>query len=261
MNNQFNNQERHLRSLLEGVRDKSVDIDQALDSLRDLPYQDLGFAKLDHHRPLRTGAAEVVLGRGKTPEQVSEIVAALSGRGHLVLVTKTDPQAYQAVLRQTPDATFNELASAIVLEAPDPAPKAGSVAVVSAGATDLPVAEEAAITAELMGNQVIQIRELAIADGDHVRDQMPVLRKARVIVVVAGMEALLAEALAVLAGVPVIAVPTGPSLKADADGPAPLLAPLMTMVNGCAPGVALVNIDNGFGAGFLASQINHMNLG
>ncbi len=252
----MNIQERDLRSLLEGVRDKGLDIDQAFELLRDLPYQDLGFAKLDHHRPLRTGSPEVVLGLGKTPDQVSEIVAALSGRGHPVLVTKADYQAYEAVLKQTPEATFNELAGAIVLEAPHPTPRVGRVVVVSAGAADLPVAEEAILTAGLMGNRVTQVRDLVVADPDRLLDQMPALREARVIVVVAGMDAVLAGVVAVLSEVPVIGVPTGAGLEAGIDG----LAQLLSMVDGCAPGVAVVNIDNGFGAGFLASQINRLNL-
>ena len=180
-----------LRQRLEALKAGHQTVDQVLHALRDLPYQDLGFAKLDHHRPLRTGSPEVVLGRGKTPEQVSQIVAALTGRGHAVLVTKTDQPTYDNVARRTPQAVFNPLARAIVVPGPAPQALREGVLVVTAGTADLPVAEEAALTAELMGSRVARLTDVGVAGLHRLLDALPVIQKARVIVVVAGMEAAL----------------------------------------------------------------------
>ena len=226
--------------------------EQALSRLRDLPYQDMGWAKIDHHRPLRTGSPEVVLGKGKTPEQVAQIVAAMKGRGHAVLVTKTERAAYDAVIRETPEAEFNKLANAIVVPAPEPDAKLGGILIVTGGTTDLSVAEEAAITAGLMGSETALVTDVGVAGLHRLLDHIPVLRQARVIVTVAGMEAALAGVVAGLVSVPVIAVPTSTGYGASFEG----LAALLGMLNSCAPGVAVVNIDNGFGAGYLAAQIN-----
>ena len=241
-----------IQSLLEQVRDGRLTIEDALSRLRDLPYQDLGFAIIDHHRPLRTGSPEVVFGRGKTPEQVAAIVSALSGRGHPVLVTKTDCKAFRAVLELAPDAEFHELAGAIVV----PGPKTGSgvpgTVIVTAGTADLPVAEEALLTAELMGQQAQLIADVGVAGLHRVLDRLGEIQSARVIIVVAGMDAALPAVIAGLVSAPVIAVPTSVGYGASFEG----LAALLSMLNSCAPGVAVVNIDNGFGAGYLAAQIN-----
>lgn len=239
---------------MQNIQDNKVDIDQAMDLLRDLPYQDLGIAKLDHHRPLRTGFAEVVLGKGKTPEQISQIVFSLKGRGHPVLVTKTDSASYQSVLQRVPEAIFNELAGAIVVEESVLGPKIPGVLVISAKEGDLAAAEEAVLTAELMSNQVIHLREVETAGLQMLVDEQSALRAARVIVVAARMDAALAGLISGLTAAPVIAVPTSNGYGASLDGPASLLP----IFNSHAPGVALVNIDNGFGAGYLASQINHL---
>jgi NCAIR mutase (PurE)-related protein len=228
-----------------------MSVDEALGHLRDLPYQDLGFAKVDHHRPLRTGSPEVVLGKGKTPAQVAEIVAALKGRGHPVLVTKTDRETFDSVIRTTSNATFNELASAIVVPTSQPAAKETGLLVVTAGTADLPVAEEALLTAGLMGHQVGLVSDVGVAGLHRLLDQLPVIQQARVIIVVAGMDAALVGVVAGLVSAPVIAVPTSTGYGASFEG----LAALLSMLNSCAPGVAVVNIDNGFGAGYLASQI------
>ena len=220
-------------------------------SLRTLPYEDLGFAKIDHHRPLRTGFPEVVLGKGKRPEQVAAIVASLTGRGHPVLVTKTDPLAYEAVVQQTPEADYNELAGAIVVPGPHAAPSREGVLVVTAGTADLPVAEEACLTAELMGSRVTRINDVGVAGLHRVIDALPNLQEAKVIILVAGMEAALVSVVAGLVSVPVVAVPTSVGYGSSFEG----LAALLGMLNSCAPGVAVVNIDNGFGAGYLAAQI------
>jgi NCAIR mutase (PurE)-related protein len=227
-------------------------VDAAVDQLRDLPYQDIGFAKLDHHRALRTGWPEVVFGKGKTSQQIAEIVSAMKGRGHPVLVTKTDQNAYQAVLQDTPEAEFHESAQSIVVPAPQTTPLREGIVVVTAGTADLPVAEEAALTASLMGNDVAMVTDVGVAGLHRLLDQLPVLRSARVIVVVAGMDAALVGVISGLVSVPVIAVPTSTGYGASFDG----LAPLLSMLNSCAPGVAVVNIDNGFGAGHMAALTN-----
>ena len=231
-----------------------MSVDHLLDQLRDFPYQDLGFAKLDHHRPLRTGSPEVVLGKGKTPEQVSEIVAALKGRGHPVLVTKTDAATFQTVVAATPEGEFNELASAIVVPTEASAPRREGVLIVTAGTADLPVAEEAALTAGLMGEDVLRVHDVGVAGLHRLLDQLPALQQAQVIIVVAGMDAALVGVVAGLVSVPVIAVPTSTGYGASFEG----LAALLSMLNSCAPGVSVVNIDNGFGAGYQAAQINKL---
>ena len=236
------------------MKNNGLTVDDALASLKTMPYEDLGFAKIDHHRPLRTGCPEVVLGRGKTSEQVSAIVASLTGRDHPVLVTKTDRQTYEVVAEQTPQATFNQLAGAIVVAGPETTPKAEGVMVVTAGTADLPVAEEAALTAELMGSSVTRINDVGVAGLHRLLDVMPALQQARVIVAVAGMEAALVSVVAGLVSAPVVAVPTSIGYGASFEG----LSALLGMLNSCAPGVAVVNIDNGFGAGYLAAQIARM---
>ena len=241
-----------LLTLLEGVRDGSVPVADAMAALRDLPYQDLDYARLDHHRPLRTGWPEVVLGQGKTPEQIAGIVPALAGRGHPVLVTRASPEAWQAVSAVVPSAEYRQLARCIVVSAdpPDAPPDAGLL-IVSAGTADLPVAEEAAVTAELMGCRAGRLNDVGVAGLHRLLDQLERLQRARVIVVVAGMEAALASVVSGLVSAPVIAVPTSVGYGASFQG----LAALLGMVNSCAPGIGVVNIDNGFGAGYLAAQI------
>ena len=228
-----------------------MSVDDALSQLRDLPYQDLGFAKVDHHRPLRTDWPEVVLGKGKSPAQVAEIVAALKDRGHPVLVTKTDRATFESVVRTTSNATFNELASAIVVPTSQPTAKETGLLLVTAGTADLPVAEEASLTANLMGHQVELVTDVGVAGLHRLLDQLPIIQQARVIIVIAGMDAALVGVVAGLVSAPVIAVPTSTGYGASFEG----LAALLSMLNSCAPGVAVVNIDNGFGAGYLASQI------
>lgn len=245
-----------LRRHLEGLKNGEESVDSILQILRDFPYQDIDFAKIDHHRPLRTGFPEVVLGRGKTPEQVSRIVASLAGRGHPVLVTKTNAQAYDAVAQRTPAATFNSLAQSIIVPGADSISLQEGVLVLTAGTADLPVAEEAAITAELMGSRVTRLNDVGVAGLHRLLDALPAIREARVMVVVAGMEAAITSVVTGLISVPVIAVPTSVGYGASFEG----LAALLGMLNSCAPGVAVVNIDNGFGAGYLAAQINQLGL-
>ncbi len=239
---------------LEGLRRGDVSVDEVVEYLRDFPYQDLNFAKIDHHRPLRTGFPEVVLGQGKTPDQVAEIVASLAGRGNPVMVTRTDETTFSAVSRAVPEANHFADARAIVVYGEQEPPVVPGVAVVTAGTADLPVAAEAALTATLMGCPPLRINDVGVAGLHRLLASLEELRSARVIVVVAGMEAALASVVAGLVAAPVIATPTSVGYGASFEG----LAALLGMLNSCAPGVATVNIDNGFGAGYLAAQINLM---
>ena len=241
-----------IRALLEQVRDGKMPLEKALAQLRDFPFQDLDYARIDHHRPLRTGSPEVVLGKGKTPEQIAGIVAALRGRGHPVLVTKTDADTYAAVREMAPEARFHELAGAIVLPSADDAPRQPGTLIVTAGTADLPVAEEARLTAELMGQEAKLIADVGVAGLHRLLARLPEIQAAKVVIVAAGMDAALPAVVAGLVAAPVIAVPTSTGYGASFGG----LAALLSMLNSCAPGVAVVNIDNGFGAGYLAAQIN-----
>ena len=229
-------------------------VDTVVEQLRDLPYQDIGFAKLDHHRPLRTGWPEVVLGRGKTPAQVAQIVIAMKGRGHPVLGTKTDRETHQEVIQDTPEAEYHELPKAIVVPVPQTTPLREGITVVTAGTADLPVAEEAVLTASLMGNDVTLVSDVGVAGLHRLLDQLPIIQKARVLVVVAGMDAAVVGVISGLVSVPVVAVPTSTGYGASFEG----LAPLLSLLNSCAPGVSVVNIDNGFGAGHLAALTNRV---
>ena len=244
-----------LQSLLTGVRDGSVTVSRAMEALRDLPYQDLGFARLDHHRPLRTGWPEVVLAEGKTKEQVAGIVSAMAGRGHPVLVTRAEPEVFAAVESKVPAARYHRLARCItVLDDESKEPSELGLLIVTGGTADLPVAEEAALTAELMGCTAGRLNDVGVAGLHRLLAQRERLQEARVIIVVAGMEAALASVVSGLVSAPVIAVPTSVGYGASFGG----LAALLGMLNSCAPGIGVVNIDNGFGAGYLAAQICRM---
>ena len=227
-------------------------VDTVLEQLRDLPYQDIGFAKLDHHRQLRTGWPEVIFGKGKTPEQVALIVNSMKNRGHSVLVTKSNQETYQEVTRDTPEAIFHELSKAISVPVPQITALRKGIVVVTAGTADLPVADEALLTATLMGNDVTLISDVGVAGLHRLLDQLPIIQKSRVIVVVAGMDAALVGVISGLVCVPIVAVPTSTGYGASFEG----LAPLLSMLNSCAPGVSVVNIDNGFGAGHIAALTN-----
>jgi len=223
--------------------------------LRLLPYEDVGFAKIDHHRALRDALPEVVLGQGKTPAQVAEIAARLVERAGRVLVTRADAACFEAVRAALPDAVYHETARAITLDRRNE-PRQPGVTVLCAGTADLPVAEEAAVTAELMGSEVQRVHDVGIAGLHRLLDHVASLQDARAIVAVAGMEGALPSVVAGLVSVPVIAVPTSIGYGASFGG----IAPLLAMLNACAAGVAVVNIDNGFGAGYLAAVINRLAL-
>ena len=224
--------------------------DEAFSRLRDLPFEDTGFAMLDHHREMRKGFPEVVLGAGKTTQQIAEIARRLYEKSGVLLVTRTDRAAFEAVSKEVPDARFNELAGVVVADRrPVTAPPVPGVAVVTGGTADLPVAEEAIETARIMGCDVTRIADIGVAGVHRVLHALPALHEAKVLVVVAGMEGALPSVIAGLAQAPVIAVPTSTGYGASFGG----LAALLAMLNSCAPGVSVVNIDNGFGAGYLAA--------
>jgi len=243
-----------LQTLLESVRDGSLTVSRAVEALRDLPYQDLGYARLDHHRPLRTGWPEVVLAEGKTSEQVAGIVSAMAGRGHPVLVTRAASEVHAAVVAVVATACYHELARCIVVRDEMMPPEDVGLLMVTGGTADLPVAEEAALTAELMGCRADRLTDVGVAGLHRLLAHRERLQEARVIIVVAGMEAALASVVSGLVSAPVIAVPTSVGYGASFGG----LAALLGMLNSCAPGIGVVNIDNGFGAGYLAAQICRM---
>ncbi|SHI82067.1 nickel pincer cofactor biosynthesis protein LarB [Desulfofundulus thermosubterraneus] len=246
-----------LRVLLEDVRHGRLEVDAALDRLKTLPYEDLGFAKVDHHRALRKGFPEVVFCQGKTTDQVVEIVQRLCGNNRTVLATRAAREVYEAVRAVFSDAVYSELARTIVVYRGErPQPK-GNVLVMSAGTADLPVAEEAVVTAEVMGNHVRRCYDVGVAGIHRLLDKLDLIQWAHVIIVVAGMEGALASVVAGLAEQPVIAVPTSVGYGANFHG----LAALLTMLNSCASGIGVVNIDNGFGAAALASAITRMIVG
>lgn len=249
-------QEEQIRGLLEGVSLGKVSIDEAVGRLRALPVETVGnFAQLDQHRAIRCGFPEVVFGQGKTPEQVIQIVERLSQRNDRVLVTRVTPEMSAIVLPHFPEMVYHAQARILVIDKkPDEAKKAG-VFVLTAGTADIPVAEEAALTAELMGNAVERLYDVGVAGIHRLLNQVDRLQKARVVVVAAGMDGALPSVVGGLVSVPVIAVPTSVGYGASFNG----LAALLTMLNSCATGVAVVNIDNGFGAGVLASRINLVN--
>jgi len=254
-NRSIDTEEHRLRALLEAVADGRTDVAAAVDELRSLPYEDLGFAKVDHHRALRDWVPEVVLGQGKTPEQVRDIALRLLERSDRLLVTRLADDAARLLLKAIPDARHHAVARCVSVER-TPLPKHAGVAVLCAGTADLPVAEEAAVTAEIIGNDVRRIYDVGVAGLHRLLDQLPALRQQRALVVVAGMEGALPSVVAGLVAAPVIAVPTSVGYGASFNG----LAPLLAMLNACAAGVAVVNIDNGFGAGYLAASINRIAL-
>jgi len=227
---------------------------QLLHALRERPFEDLGFARVDHHRALRQGFPEVVLGLGKTPAQVAAISLEIVKRGATLLVTRASLEAYEAVRQAIPGANYLAEARLITFRQQDVAAGHGTVLVVAAGTSDLPVAEEAACTAELMGNVVERLYDVGVAGLHRLLDRRNQLAAARVIIVVAGMEGALPSVVAGLVSVPVIAVPTSIGYGASFGG----IAALLGMLNSCASGVSVVNIDNGFGAANIASLINHL---
>ena len=249
---------KQLQDLLEQVASGALDTETArerlLDALRAQPYEDLGFARVDHHRSIRQGFPEVILGLGKTPAQVAAIAAEIVGRGSTLLVTRADEAAFAATRARVPGASYYPDAAVITFRQQDVSPGHGTIVVTAAGTSDLGVAEEAARTAELMGNEVERVYDVGVAGLHRLLGERARLAAARVIIVVAGMEGALPSVVAGLVSVPVIAVPTSIGYGASFGG----LAALLGMLNSCAAGVSVVNIDNGFGAASIASLINHL---
>jgi NCAIR mutase (PurE)-related protein len=241
-----------LRLLLEEVRGGQASVDDALARLRDLPYEDLGFAHLDSHRTLRKGFPEVVFCPGKTSEQILQIVARLREHEGRVMAARIDRETADAIRARHPDAVYHEAARMIVVGGPAPRSGKGTVLVVSAGTADIPVAEEAAVTAETLGSPVERLFDVGVAGIHRLLGKREALFAANVLVVVAGMDGALPSVVTGLVSRPVIAVPTSIGYGASFGG----LAALLTMLNSCAPGVAVVNIDNGFGAGYTAHLAN-----
>ncbi len=243
-----------LRELLESVRSGAVDIDLALDRMRHLPFEDLGFAKLDHHRSLRHGLTEVIFGKGKTPEQITSIAARLLEQSQNLMITRTTEAVAACLKEKFPATEYFPLSSAVRIWRDRTIRGKGRLAVVCAGTSDIPVAEEAQVTAEIMGNEVEVIYDVGIAGIHRLIASSERLMGARVVVVVAGMEGALPSAVGGMVSVPVIAVPTSVGYGASFNG----LAALLGMLNSCASNVTVVNIDNGFGAGYVASLINRL---
>jgi pyridinium-3,5-biscarboxylic acid mononucleotide synthase len=249
---------KHLQHLLEQVARGDLDVeaarDQLLEAMRARPFEDLGFARVDHHRAFRQGFPEVVLGLGKTPAQIGSIAAEIVARGSTLLVTRASAEAYDAVRQLVTDARYYPEARVIALRQEDVARGKGTIVVAAAGTADIQVAEEAAVTAEVMGNDVCRLYDVGIAGLHRLLGERQRLESARAIVVVAGMEGALPSVVSGLVSVPVIAVPTSIGYGASFGG----LAALLGMLNSCASGVSVVNIDNGFGAAAIASLINHL---
>lgn len=244
-----------LRKLLENVKSGSIDVDKALDKLRNLPYEDLGFAKIDSHRDIRCGFPEVIFCQSKTIDQIVKITQKLLERNNNLLATRASKEVYEAVKEAEPTAVYNELARTITVKKTEiELQSEGTILVVTAGTADMPVSEEAAITAEIMGNRVERLYDVGVAGIHRLLGNRDRLFEASVLIVVAGMEGALASVVGGLVDKPVIAVPTSVGYGASFHG----LSALLTMLNSCASGVSVVNIDNGFGAGYCAALINRL---
>lgn len=244
--------ESSIRSLLARVAAREQSVDEACSALRTLPFEDLGFAKIDHHRQLRRGCAEVIYCAGKTPAQTAQIFAKLAERSPRVLGTRATPAHFEAAAALVPDARFDETAQAIWLDRDPDGPRLDGVALLAAGTSDLPVAREAELTLSIMGHQPLRIDDIGVAGLQRLLHHLPAVRAANVVIVVAGMEGALPGVVAGLIDAPVIATPTSVGYGASFHG----LAALLGMLNSCSPGVAVVNIDNGYGAGHFAAAIN-----
>lgn len=243
-----------LKELLQGVAEGTVSVEDAAVQLKIEPFQDLGFAKLDHHRRIRQGAAEVIYGAGKTPEQILSIAEAFLEKGQeCVLITRMSREAAELVEGRLPLEYDSLSRTGIVGDRPAP-DGAGRIVIVTGGTSDIPVAQEAALTAEVLGNEVLRLYDVGVAGLHRMLSHAEELMSARVIVAVAGMEGAFASVIGGLVDCPVIAVPTSVGYGASFGG----VSALLSMLNSCASGVSVVNIDNGFGAGYLASMINHI---
>lgn len=243
-----------LKQLLQDVKEGRVSPDEAVTRLRHMPFEDLGFAKIDHHRRLRAGMPEVIFSQGKTAAQVAKIFKSMAAQGGNVLATRATVEHFRGVKKVAPSAEYREIARAITLQQEHAVYGKGTIVVISAGTSDIPVAEEALVTAEIMGNKVAHLYDVGVAGIHRILQNRKTLDDARVIVVCAGMEGALPSVVGGLVRTPVIAVPTSVGYGASFNG----LAALLGMLNSCASNVSVVNIDNGFGAGYVASMINRL---
>jgi hypothetical protein len=244
---------KYIEKILTEYKNGSLDIDGVMERLKDMPYQDLGFARVDHHRSIRKGFPEVIFCPGKRPEQIVEIFKAVMERNDHVLATRASEEVYLSVREQIQGVEYNPAARTITIGL-DKVSKKGNVVVATGGTSDIPVAEEAAVTAEMLGSRVERLYDVGVAGIHRLLNNVEKLYRANVIVAVAGMEGALASVIAGLVGKPVIAVPTSVGYGANFGG----LSALLTMLNSCASGVSVVNIDNGFGGGYIAAMINRL---
>ena len=245
---------KELQKILEEVKSGNISIHEALEALKYFPYTDLGFAKIDHHREVRTGYPEIIYCAGKTVDQVKEIFRVMAERENNVFGTRADNNMFEAVRSIIPETVYYNEARIISIKKKDLEISETSIAVITAGTSDIPVAEEASVTAELLGNKVVRIYDAGVAGIHRLVDKLPDIKNCRVVIVIAGMEGALASVVGGLIDKPVIAVPTSVGYGANFGGVSALLA----MLTSCSSGVTVVNIDNGFGAGFSASMINKL---
>jgi NCAIR mutase (PurE)-related protein len=245
---------KEVEKLLKNVKKGDTSIEEALDVLKNFPYTDLGFARIDHHREMRTGYPEIIYCAGKSVEQVREIFRVMSEKENNVIGTRANNEMFEAVRTILSDAVYFPVARIISLQKGKKKVTESRIAIITAGTSDIPVAEEAAITAELLGNNVLRIYDAGVAGIHRLVDKLPEIRSCRVIIVIAGMEGALASVVGGLVDKPVIAVPTSVGYGANFGG----ISALLAMLTSCSTGVTVVNIDNGFGAGFAASMINQM---
>ena len=243
---------KRLKELLLNLRDGEIEIDAVIERLRHLPFEDLGYARIDHHRALRQGFPEVIFGKGKTAAQIVGIATRLLERSSNLLITRTDHSSFELIRSIEPTAVFHDSCSAISVVRDTASRGRGPIAVVTAGTSDIPVADEAALTAEVMGNSVSRLYDVGVAGIHRILSERAMLQSAKVVICVAGMEGALPSVVGGLVDVPVVAVPTSVGYGASFGG----VAALLGMLNSCASNVTVVNIDNGFGAGFVASLIN-----
>ncbi len=245
---------KEVEKLLKDVKTGETSVEKALDILKNFPYTDLGFARIDHHREMRTGYPEIIYCAGKSIEQVKEIVRVMSERENNVIGTRANQEMFDAVKSIISEAVYYPMARIISVQKKKPKAPESRIAIITAGTSDMPVAEEAAVTAELLGNNVLRIYDAGVAGIHRLVDKLPDIRSCRVVVVIAGMEGALASVVGGLVDKPVIAVPTSVGYGASFGG----ISALLAMLTSCSTGVTVVNIDNGFGAGFSASMINRM---
>ena len=243
-----------IKNLLTDIKNGSKSVEDALEVLQNFPYTELGFAKIDHHREMRTGYPEIVYCAGKTAEQVAGIFKVMAAKETNVLGTRADEKIFESVKAIIPDAVYYPVARIISVQRKKTESPSTKIAVITAGTSDMPVAEEAAVTAELLGNKVVRIYDAGVAGIHRLVDKLPEIKSCRVIIVIAGMEGALASVVGGLVDKPVIAVPTSVGYGANFGG----ISALLAMLTSCSSGVTVVNIDNGFGAGFSASMINQM---